>query len=141
MLLLFVVIFVMANASVPMFPKKKVVKKGAEATVVNDSLPVDSSISDSLPNDSLVIDELAIDTTKMDSLQLAIYHHNKAIDDSIMRDSMYRQRKNGLELPSNILLKIPSCIWLVPILPIYVRFFEREVPEYGSQERKGLHEP
>ena len=99
MLLLFVVIFVMANASVPMFPKKKVVKKGAEATVVNDSLPVDSSISDSLPNDSLVIDELAIDTTKMDSLQLAIYHHNKAIDDSIMRDSMYRQKKNGLEAP------------------------------------------
>lgn len=89
MLLLFAVIFVMANASVPMFPKKKVMGKGMEASIVNDSVPVDSS----------VIGHVEVDTTKMDSLQLAIYHHNKAVDDSIMRDSMYRQKKNGLESP------------------------------------------
>ena len=87
MLLLLAIIFVMANASVPMFPKKKLV--GKKAPIVNDSLPTDS----------LVIGEMEIDTTKMDSLQLAIYHHNKAVDDSIMKDSMYRQRKNGLESP------------------------------------------
>ena len=39
------------------------------------------------------------DTTKMDSLQLAIYHHNKAIDDSLALDSMNRQRKNGIDAP------------------------------------------
>lgn len=35
------------------------------------------------------------DTTKMDSLQLAIYHHNKAIDDSLAFDSLNRQKKNA----------------------------------------------
>ncbi len=40
-----------------------------------------------------------IDTTKMDSLQLAIYHHNKAIDDSLAYDSINRQKKNGIDAP------------------------------------------
>lgn len=40
-----------------------------------------------------------IDTTKMDSLQLAIYHHNKAIDDSLALDSANRARKNGIDAP------------------------------------------
>ena len=39
------------------------------------------------------------DTTKMDSLQLAIYHHNKAIDDSLAFDSINRKRKNGIDSP------------------------------------------
>ena len=39
------------------------------------------------------------DTTKMDSLQLAIYHHNKAIDDSLALDSANRKRKNGIDAP------------------------------------------
>ena len=39
------------------------------------------------------------DTTRMDSLQLAIYHHNKAIDDSLALDSMNRKRKNGIDAP------------------------------------------
>ena len=39
------------------------------------------------------------DTTKMDSLQLAIYRHNKAIDDSLALDSMNRQKKNGIDAP------------------------------------------
>lgn len=39
------------------------------------------------------------DTTKMDSLQLAIYHHNKAIDDSLAFDSLNRQKKNGIDAP------------------------------------------
>ncbi len=40
-----------------------------------------------------------IDTTKMDSLQLAIYRHNKAIDDSIRLDSINRKKANGIESP------------------------------------------
>ena len=39
------------------------------------------------------------DTTRMDSLQLAIYHHNKAIDDSLAFDSINRRRKNGIDSP------------------------------------------
>ncbi len=35
----------------------------------------------------------------MDSLQLAIYHHNRAIDDSIRLDSINRQRANGINSP------------------------------------------
>ena len=39
------------------------------------------------------------DTTKMDSLQLAIYHYNKAIDDSITFDSLNRTKKNSIDSP------------------------------------------
>lgn len=46
-----------------------------------------------------MVDKNIPDTTKMDSLQLAIYHHNKAIDDSIRADSMMRARSNGIDAP------------------------------------------
>lgn len=39
------------------------------------------------------------DTTKMDSMQLAIWRHNKAIDDSLAFDSLNRKRKNGIDAP------------------------------------------
>ena len=39
------------------------------------------------------------DTTKMDSLELAIYRHNKAIDDSLMQDSLNKRKRNGIESP------------------------------------------
>ena len=39
------------------------------------------------------------DTTTMDSIELAIYKHNKAIDDSLARDSINRKRKNGIDSP------------------------------------------
>lgn len=39
------------------------------------------------------------DTTAMDSLEKAIYFHNKAIDDSIRRDSINRLKSNGIESP------------------------------------------
>ncbi|MBQ8157404.1 MAG: LPS-assembly protein LptD [Prevotella sp.] len=62
-------------------------------------LPRLSSI-DSLDIDSLM--ELARsgnDTLHMDSLELAIWKHNKAIDDSLRADSANRQRKNGIDSP------------------------------------------
>lgn len=43
--------------------------------------------------------QTTIDTTKMDSLQLAIYKHNKAIDDSIRVDSIMKSKSNGIEAP------------------------------------------
>ena len=40
-----------------------------------------------------------VDTTQMDSLQLAIYKHNKAVDDSISVDSIMKSKSNGIESP------------------------------------------
>ena len=39
------------------------------------------------------------DTTTMDSIELAIYKHNKAIDDSLALDSINRKKKNGIDSP------------------------------------------
>ncbi len=39
------------------------------------------------------------DTSMMDSLELAIYKHNKAVDDSLALDSINRSRKNGIDSP------------------------------------------
>ena len=44
-------------------------------------------------------DSTAVDTLDMDSLQLAVYHHNKAVDDSIRADSINSARSNTLEAP------------------------------------------
>ena len=50
-------------------------------------------------NDSTKIETAEIDTLSMDSLQLAVYHHNKAVDDSIRADSINRARKQGIDAP------------------------------------------
>ena len=39
------------------------------------------------------------DTTTMDSLELAIFKYNQVIDDSLRRDSLNRQKKNGIDAP------------------------------------------
>ncbi len=39
------------------------------------------------------------DTLHMDSLELAIWKHNKAVEDSLQADSLNRQRKNGIDSP------------------------------------------
>lgn len=50
-------------------------------------------------NDSTKIETAEIDTLSMDSLQLAVYHHNKAVDDSIRADSINRASKQGIDAP------------------------------------------
>lgn len=50
-------------------------------------------------NDSTKIETADIDTLSMDSLQLAVYHHNKAVDDSIRADSINRASKQGIDAP------------------------------------------
>ena len=86
-LLLLAVMFVMAGNNMPANSKKKKQKARTERTVA-DSVTNDTARLNSEP-----------DTTHMDSLQLAIYHHNKAIDDSIKLDSINRTKKNGIESP------------------------------------------
>ena len=54
--------------------------------------------ADSMRNLS-VADSLLPDTAHMDSLELAIWKHNKAIDDSLRLDSINRSRKNGIDAP------------------------------------------
>lgn len=92
-LLSFVVVFAMASVNMPVPQGKKTKKTKASAVVVDTLLKGQSS------KDSKAVDKNIPDTTKMDSLQLAIYHHNKAIDDSIRADSMMRARSNGIDAP------------------------------------------
>lgn len=92
-LLSFVVVFAMASVNMPVPQGKKAKKIKASAVVVDTLLKGQS------PKDSKAVDKNIPDTTKMDSLQLAIYHHNKAIDDSIRADSMMRARSNGIDAP------------------------------------------
>ena len=92
-LLSFVVVFAMAGVNMPV-PQGKKTKKAKASAVVVDTLLKGQS-----PKDSKAVDKNIPDTTKMDSLQLAIYHHNKAIDDSIRADSMMRARSNGIDAP------------------------------------------
>ena len=70
-------------------------------SAIRDSVipPVDSNLKDSLLKDSLLADSLLPDTAHMDSLQLAIWKHNKEVDDSLYADSINRQRKNGIDAP------------------------------------------
>ena len=83
----------MASVNMPV-PQGKKTKKAKASTVVVDTL-----LKGQTPKDSKTVDKNIPDTTKMDSLQLAIYHHNKAIDDSIRADSMMRARSNGIDAP------------------------------------------
>ncbi len=120
----FAFVFVMADVSLPLHQNRNDDEEKEE----NDSSRVDSLIRDQLRllveadsevielkdfdtlaltlDDSTLIEEIdstkkvhQIDTTMMDSLQLAIYHHNKHVDDSIRLDSINREKSNGLDAP------------------------------------------
>ena len=91
--LLFAFIFVMADTSLPLF------KENDNGRAQNDSLSVGDTVSsDSVPAD-LTDKAGEPDTTNMDSLQLAIYHHNKQVDDSIRLDSINRKKSGALDAP------------------------------------------
>ena len=80
--------------------------KGGEKgdSLSQPSQPASQSEANSQPSSQG--EELLVDTTKMDSLQLAVYRHNKAIDDSISLDSINRQRKNGIDSPVAVRFEI-----------------------------------
>ncbi|MBM6674786.1 LPS-assembly protein LptD, partial [Marseilla massiliensis] len=101
-ILLSAFIFVMAEPTMPFFLGNGRDGAGRDSVAVADSAAGHGA--DSLPiADSLAVDTAAgssgPDTTKMDSLTLAIYKHNKQIDDSIRLDSINRKRSNGLDAP------------------------------------------
>lgn len=86
--LLSAVIFVLADTGMPFLQKKRTGRAKTDSTVVVDTAVADSVHLPAGP-----------DTTKMDSLQLAIYHHNKAVDDSIRLDSINRSKSGGIDAP------------------------------------------
>ncbi len=73
-------------------PQKKKSRKARlkDTIAVADTLAALDTLGNAMP-----------DTTAMDSLQLAIYHHNKAVDDSIRLDSLNRQKATGINSPVN----------------------------------------
>ena len=109
--MLFAIVMMMAEVPYVFFSKKA---KGDEVSdslrAVTDSL---KKVADSLMADSeyrqvadtlLALGEEAAaklkrDTTTMDSIELVIYKHNKAVDDSLALDSINRSRKNGIDSP------------------------------------------
>ena len=98
-LLLSAIMFVMAGSVMPDGQKSK---SKSRKKALRDSIEltdIDESISTPMLRDSL--GRLTPDTTRMDSMQLAIYRHNRAIDDSIRLDSINRQRSGGINFPVN----------------------------------------
>ncbi len=93
LILFFVLTFVWAEIPRLRFPQSV----NDKDSVRLDSVSLDSVRLDSVKRDTTK--SLAVDTTKMDSLELAIWKHNKAIDDSLHADSLNRQRKNGIDAP------------------------------------------
>ncbi|WP_262279284.1 putative LPS assembly protein LptD [Hallella absiana] len=82
-----VMVVAMASGAMPS-PDKRLTGKKADTTQ-----------TDSSRVKGLQADDAATDTTDMDSLQLAVYHHNKAVDDSLRLDSINRKKKNGIDAP------------------------------------------
>ena len=87
------IVYAMASINMPL-PKGKRTKKATGNAVIVDSL-----LQGKRPDVADSSRFAGVDTTKMDSLQLAIYHHNKQIDDSIRADSIMRARSNGIDAP------------------------------------------
>ena len=59
----------------------------------------DQSLLTTIDNFKEAAAKVKRDTMTMDSLELAVYKHNKAIDDSLALDSINRSRKSGIDSP------------------------------------------
>lgn len=101
-ILLSAFMFMMAEPSMPFFTKKGYSGvAGGDSAALGDTLrPTGDTVSavDTAAADSIRLSNEP-DTTKMDSLELAIYKHNKHVDDSVRLDSINRKKSNGLDAP------------------------------------------
>lgn len=79
-------IFMLASNGMPFGQRAKKQRLAKDSVAMKDS----AAVSDSM---AIADNKSMPDTIGMDSLQLAVYHHNKQIDDSIHLDSLNRQRK------------------------------------------------
>ena len=105
-------VFVMAGHTGMRFPHGVKVRDSIDTIPLRDSIdtiPLRDSIDtvplrdsiEAVPHRASIADSMNAvpDTAAMDSLQLAIWKHNKQIDDSLYADSVNRQRKNGIDAP------------------------------------------
>ena len=98
-ILLSAFMFMMAEPSMPFFGRNHSGDgSGGSAAVARGAQPDSLSAADTAVVDSAAA-SAEPDTTKMDSLTLAIYKHNKQVDDSIRLDSMNRKKSNSLDAP------------------------------------------
>ena len=87
--MLFAIMLMMAEVPLSLYSKR------ASRNNVADSLTTDTLLT---PGPEAAI-KLKRDTSTMDSIELAIYKHNKAVDDSLTQDSINKSRKNGIDSP------------------------------------------
>ena len=93
-------VFMMAGIPSLRFPEQQ----GGVDSLAADTVPADTvnrkARTDTVPVDSLgrslALDSVISDTIGMDSLHKAIWIHNKAVDASLARDSINRNRNNGI---------------------------------------------
>ncbi len=87
-ILLSAFIFVMADSTMPLLNGRDAFEAERDTIAHADSLHAGTLEAPHEP-----------DTTKMDSLQLAVYRHNKQIDDSVRLDSINRRKSSGINSP------------------------------------------
>ena len=99
-------VIMMMMAEVPLSLIKRTASAFTKAdSLLTDSLLIDSFLTDIPPVDTILLPvleataKLKRDTSTMDSLELAIYKHNKAVDDSLRQDSINRNRRTGIDSP------------------------------------------
>ncbi len=103
-ILLSAFIFVMAEPGMPFFKSSDNKGVQTDSAALADTLLLLSDTlagGDTLAGDSAKQTNTSNepDTTKMDSLELAIYKHNKHIDDSVRLDSINRKKSNSIDAP------------------------------------------
>ena len=98
-MLLFAFIFLWASVPPRYYGGGRNTDGKDSTSLAPDSVPQDTTKGKAPQQKDTTALTAGPDTTQMDSLQLAIYHHNKAIDDSLAFDSINRRRKNGIDSP------------------------------------------
>lgn len=97
-LFLFAFVFAWADSGA-LFPRKQCEAFAADSVAMKDTLDTVQKSKAEIQETVDSVEVASADTLGMDSLQLAVYHHNKAIDDSIRLDSINRAKKNGIDAP------------------------------------------
>ena len=97
--MIFALAFIWAETPKAFFTSDKNTQKEDSTSLREDNAPLDTTARITSDKIDTTAATEGPDTTLMDSLQLAIYHHNKAIDDSLAFDSINRKRKNGIDSP------------------------------------------
>ena len=107
------VIFMMAGNGMPFFVHNGKQLADTTVTAIDTLLERADTAGMMSDEDKALLDSMAMadreetdtttsllpDTTKMDSLELAVYRHNKAVDDSIRADSIFRSKQGGIDAP------------------------------------------